>query len=275
MTITLDPPALRRVAHKLLDELLDKVGDVLLDMAIGILEPDAAEDLREPVQSARVVPPSASPVSSRRLAGQAPVGEVTVGCQACGPGQRSRRLIVRAPRAFIDRLSLKAPGPCGMALDGSGFLIVSRFGTGPRGRTQVHNRRVWLIAGTKAVGFRASPHDSESCAFQWTEAGELVITPPAWLVKASHSSGSNGKASEAPVIVSPPQVRSKRKNSGAPHCDVCQEVKSREELYECPTCTVLVCRPETSGCFDSHVRRCHHSKAARRAPVPKREEARV
>jgi hypothetical protein len=42
MTITLDPTTLRSAAHKLLDEVLDKIGDALMEVGLSIVDPEEA-----------------------------------------------------------------------------------------------------------------------------------------------------------------------------------------------------------------------------------------
>jgi len=270
----------RELLHKLVDDLLDTLG-VAERLADQAAPHNLTRETRQAKPAITLTPPGKKPGKRRagKGAGRPILGEVLVGVIARN-AKRTRELVVTIPAKLLPRIGLTTPCDCGLVLEAG----VIRIGAGSKARavTTLAGRRAKISAGSRALGWKPEAHLSEACGWRIDHQSVLVVDRPAWLVAGKPLDDgklAGGRAKAAHIMTKKMQhaaaAPTARASTRAPHCDVCQELKPRKELYECPKCAVLVCRPETSKCFDSHVRREHHSKATGRAPVPKGVEVRA
>ena len=274
MTITLDPSALRGVAHKLLDELLDKVGDALVEVGLSIVDPEEWKALNEADEEKTAVPP-APPQARIHEAALAPGTGRRVG-PAVDAAVRAAAVIqdgvirpaLYIPAAVASRAGLVIGERCACERRDRD-LVISPSAEGTKiGRCGDTDRvRITFFALTTP-----KKHPAEYALHHLDGDHNLVVALPKWWPSAPAPKQSATKL-QPPAAA--PAVEGNGAKPHGPHCDVCQEVKARKDLYECPACLTLVCRPETSGCFDSHVRREHHTKASNRVPITKGEAART
>lgn len=258
MSVLLESGMVRSFLHHLVDKLIDDLEASPVAKAVGAVLSVALAERSKPritVGERKPVPPMDSKAPKRT--GRQARGDVLVGC-----GWRAKRpaVLLRLSETVSERLGL-GPGPaCDCKVEQVGKTLIVQPGRGLRAWRQPGGRQYLVGLATAHRWGLLGPHRSEVCAWHFDLENRLVIQVPAWLPAAG---------SKAPVVVSPPQVRSKKNNSkpkdGPPvtckkmagtnpmiKCAMCQKEPATVECSLCPT---LV----GDKCWGDHVRMHWHS----------------
>jgi len=246
MSMVLESTMLRRIAHKLLDDVLDYAECLAEEwsMAEGPATPEhrvipraAAPDitLGPPVKK----PPQPKPAPPPRQ--HCP--DVTISCRSsCG----ALEIAVNFAAGVAQRLGLKPHGKAALDLH-RGKLRVRRaekmgravYSGGPTGR-------LFFSVWANAYGV-TERHAPESCIFQYDLEDALLIEPPSWLKKAA-------PAPQKPKADPPATCIKLHGTNPRIKCAACQKAPASLQCNLCPT---LLC----NTCWEPHVRTHWHTEA--------------
>ena len=260
MSVVLESRMLRDFLHRLIDNLMNdlEASPKVSAVAAVLSVPSTATTkpritLEPPVKKA----PTAKPAPAPRQ--QCP--DVTISCRSsCS----ALEIAVNLSAVVAQRLGLKPHGKAALDLHRNKLRVRCAPGKGRAVYSGGPTGRVFFSVWADTYGV-TEKHAPESCTFHYDLEDALLIEAPAWL-KATKPAAprvevkGGGKAEKKTAVVA-------SDDNSATHCSECHAARKVGEMYECPLCVTLSCKPEIAPCWQTHVQKFHHSTATRRAPT--------
>jgi len=254
MTMALESQMLRRIAHKLLDDVLDyaealaeewRLADGLGLPESGLLHKPETAPPRITLEPLAKKPPRAKPA----LPPPQKSTDVTISCRSsCG----HLEIAVNLAAGVAKRLGLKPRDKAKLDLHGGKLRV--RASKDGRAVYSVGKESTRLFFTTVAQGLDVTDkHPAEACRFQYGLEDELLIDPPTWL-KPKTAMPQKPKAD-------PPATCTKLRGTNPTiKCAACRKAPATMQCNLCPT---LIC----NDCWEPHVKHHWQSAVTSRAPA--------